>query len=1503
MDRHEDADAIRLATKLVEFLAEVTESAAKNPVRDILARCKGAPEEFIWLEKLPDGTRVTENARDHVLLRMRPPNRLPQPSPSDGLTGAIDWIGPEGADDRRPTLRAGGDRRAFDKWFAVWQRWSDGERLTAPHRKLYDALENVAKSMEQRDDEYEFVLAVGLLRWAAPDGERIRRHLITEPVTISLDRDTAEVRVRQTGGARRFEDREMLQDQQAYAADRGQGLKSAVTESDFSMLADETMSGVLKWARVALTEPIDAIVDSIDPDDTLPPTAELTASPALLLRPRSRVLLAEAYRCIAGELAKPGAQVPVGLAQLVMETERGQRDRWLGDQGAVRGEVLGADPLFPKETNAEQMRVMDLLRTETGVVVQGPPGTGKTHTIANLISALLARGQRVLVTSQKDQALRVLREKIPSDLRQLCVLLAGGSRDAASELERGLDSLSAAVETNSVESLASDAATLAQRRDQLRGRSAELNNKIRALREAESLEHTALVPGYSPTEYRGRLSEVVRQVVDAQERFGWIPAVPPVATDVPPLSASGAMELGRLLRLDTPARQMRVSQFIPDPTTVPATAAFAGLVDAEKQALELSQPDSSESTRQLARVGVEHLDELASIARQVRPLLRRIGFGTDGSVPDSDFWPARAVADLITGVRGALWDELVQLRSEPDRLLQQIQTQGAHYVIELPAPSQQSLGAARGWLDAGMRLREHLEAGGKLRGIFPPAVQQQAMPLLNNVRINGQSPRTAAQLREVLARLEAEVAALQLVDFWARVGVPVVIGRAEVTLSELADLGRTLVDVYTLAAAHRRAGELIVPIGGEIDLLTPADLTSMLDRVPAALRHIELKTARDQVERLRATMDEWASRSEACPELGLLRDAVARRDTDMFAAALERLNLARHEHGEQVLLRDRSRALQDAHPALMDLLRRTIDDEVWPERLAELPAAWAWSKARGFVESRRSAEEERRLSGEFDATEEMIRRVTEQLAAAQAMHACLARMTDTHARALRTYRQHMRQVGAGMGKKTREFREAARAAMAIAKSAVPAWVVPLPDLLESLPAVKDSFDVVIVDEASQVGLEYLFLLWLAPRVIVVGDDKQCTPGATRMGRLEPVFQRLDEHLGEVDHDIRMHFTPKADLFGLLTSRSGKEAVVRLREHFRCMPQIIGWSSTQFYGEDGLPGLIPLREHTVADLAPLRVVHVADGFTEGRDTKRRNPNEAKRIVEQLVACLNDPRYADKTFGVVVLQGTGQIKLLEHLINKAITPEERQRRKIRVGSPPNFQGDERDVVMLSMVVAETPTAQTATTARQGYNVAASRAKDQMWLFHSVELSQLRARDLRASLLGYMTSPPSSFGRSPGLDEVSETRLVEPFDSLLEQKVFRALKKRGYHVIPQYEVGARRLDLVVVGDGGRMAVECDGHHWHAGIDEQVSDARRDRELRRMGWEVFRVRESEFEFNRDAELAPLWTRFAARGIEPSVAVQVEDGHWSPIALLDDDDSNTENGDYDADDGGEDGR
>ena len=145
--------------------------------------------------------------------------------------------------------------------------------------------------------------------------------------------------------------------------------------------------------------------------------------------------------------------------------------------------------------------------------------------------------------------------------------------------------------------------------------------------------------------------------------------------------------------------------------------------------------------------------------------------------------------------------------------------------------------------------------------------------------------------------------------------------------------------------------------------------------------------------------------------------------------------------------------------------------------------------------------------------------------------------------------------------------------------------------------------------------------------------------------------------------------------------------------------------------------MPLRQFGGDRLPPLRAVRVEGGQTEGTATRLRNPVEAEAIVAQIEECVADPAYAGKTMGVVVLQGTGQVQLLHRMLLERIEPKEWEKRRLRVGTPPDFQGDERDVIFLSLVIAEKRQAVTGTEWQRRFNVAASRAKDQVWLFHSV------------------------------------------------------------------------------------------------------------------------------------------------------------------------------------------
>src|SRR5439155_16957260 len=192
------------------------------------------------------------------------------------------------------------------------------------------------------------------------------------------------------------------------------------------------------------------------------------------------------------------------------------------------------------------------------------------------------------------------------------------------------------------------------------------------------------------------------------------------------------------------------------------------------------------------------------------------------------------------------------------------------------------------------------------------------------------------------------------------------------------------------------------------------------------------------------------------------------------------------------------------------------------------------------------------------------------------------------------------------------------------------------------------------------------------------------------------------------------------------------------------------------------------------------------------------------------------------------------------------------------PPDFQGDERDVVFVSMVAAGRRAALTAMEWQRRFIVAATRARDQMWLFCSVAPADLSPADLRRSLLSYLLDPPPVLAAP--VEDVTPDDPHPDFDSLFAQRVYLALRGRGFHVTPRVEVNGRLLDLVVTGAEGRLAIECDGDRPYG----RTPDLDRELELKRAGWRFWRLRDSEFSYDPAAALAPLWAELDRRGIRP---------------------------------------
>jgi very-short-patch-repair endonuclease len=257
----------------------------------------------------------------------------------------------------------------------------------------------------------------------------------------------------------------------------------------------------------------------------------------------------------------------------------------------------------------------------------------------------------------------------------------------------------------------------------------------------------------------------------------------------------------------------------------------------------------------------------------------------------------------------------------------------------------------------------------------------------------------------------------------------------------------------------------------------------------------------------------------------------------------------------------------------------------------------------------------------------------------------------------------------------------------------------------------------------------------------------------------------------------------------------------------------------------------------------------------------NEPEADAVVELAAELCADPDYDGMDIGVVSLLGSTQSKLIWDKLYDRLGPEVMRQRRLRSGEPANFQGDERDVIIISTVVAVDPalpasriSAMTGNAAMRRINVAASRARQQMWIVHSADPSRFPDGDLRGALIrhcqdaGTATTPPGD--------------LLEACESQFERDVLHKIMARGYHKLSvQHTVGRYRIDIVVEGPHARLAVECDGDRWH-GPDAWHKDRARQQVLERAGWTFERIRGSAFYSDPDTALLPLWQRLAGLGI-----------------------------------------
>ncbi len=527
--------------------------------------------------------------------------------------------------------------------------------------------------------------------------------------------------------------------------------------------------------------------------------------------------------------------------------------------------------------------------------------------------------------------------------------------------------------------------------------------------------------------------------------------------------------------------------------------------------------------------------------------------------------------------------------------------------------------------------------------------------------------------------------------------------------------------------------------------------------------------------------------------------------------------------------------------------------------------AWLWKRAAAWLNYLESECNTDQIETKLEQERQKEAKLLTALVAKQVWYHLLNRVTDTQKRSLFAWVQIIKRIGKGTGKYVGRYRQQAREEMHVAREAVPVWIMPVHRVLENFPPNGERFDVIIVDESSQSDIFTLSLLFKAKKAVIVGDDNQISPEPVGILQSD-VHQLMERYLQGIPQAERLDI--QSSLFDI--AQIIFPGHLMLKEHFRSVPEIIQFSNDLMYGGEIQPLRIPERSEMLEP--PICAVYVPEGWRDENTTAVINEPEARALVAKIVECCGMPKYEGKTMGVISLQGDHQAPLIEELLREELGEVEMLERRIICGNAYAFQGDERDVIFLSMVAAPNMRIGPLTKRffMQSFNVAASRGRDQMWLFHSVKLDDLNPNCMRSQLLRYYLDPVPVTREEEEVDKL--------FESNFERDVYRLIAARGYTVRPQVMVGTPnkhyRIDLVVEGLRSRLAVECDGDKWH-GIDKWEEDRERQMVLERAGWQFWRVRGSTFYRNPQRAMEPLWETLNKLRIEP------KQGNQQPVESL----------------------
>jgi hypothetical protein len=639
---------------------------------------------------------------------------------------------------------------SYDQFRPTWEAWSREYQRRSRIQSVYANLFRFHTQLQRQGEIVELVLGLGLLEWRkSPSGKSlaILRHTVTARVDLQFDATSGIMQLYgNPEGAQLCVEDDMLDPE------------LRPERSHYARIGDQLAEiGDDIWDRARIFTALRSWASALHAHSEWSPDLHrgtavvdkpcVTFAPALILRRRTQVGMVRIYDALIRRLSSTDEEVPAGWTALV-EDEDDLDTPAPQDTMAQPGRSVSLSPepiYFPLPANREQRRMVEAISRRRGVLVQGPPGTGKSHTIANLVCHLLATGKRVLITAETGRALKVLKEKLPADIRPLCVSLLGQGGNAFAELNAAVQGITTRFEAWSPGAYDERIEEIDRELDGTRRALARIDAELRSLREEETYRHSLANGAYA-----GTASAIAKCVALERERFGWL-RLPIDAGEDPLVKTADLIAWLRIRRHYDEVEIGRAALHIVGTAQLPSPAEFALAVSAEN---ESRQALDRVAQLRAHRAYTPIVNLAAPLRAKLREALRSLNERRRGLHHLAYPWVLGALADSLQGRQGR-WQVLLEESEQHIGALNQLIEELGSASVGIP--EQRELKAVRA--DA-LAMIEHLEAGGRWInfGLFTPKVVRDRRYLREQVTADGQSADTPNRLRIVCRHIDLMLA-------------------------------------------------------------------------------------------------------------------------------------------------------------------------------------------------------------------------------------------------------------------------------------------------------------------------------------------------------------------------------------------------------------------------------------------------------------------------------------------------------------------------------------------------------------------------------------------------------------------------------------------------------------------------------------------------------------------------------------------------------------------------